>query len=135
HSMKSAFTNIGYNDLSTYAAAMEMAGRKIDIQTVKAFVPRFVEILRELMSELSPDDDTSPDVIDGDLPFLRTSLYTIAQACEQYDIDTAKDTLDRLNQKQLSKKYKKLIKEIATNLLYGDFDEVATLATQSADEL
>jgi len=134
HSMKSAFANIGRNELSMYAAAMEIAGRKTDVQTIEAFAPRFMDILREIINELSPED-TNPDVEDEDLPFLRASLHAIAQACGQYDIDTAKDTLDLLNQKQFSKKYRKIIKQVATNLLYGDFDEAAAVATGAADEL
>jgi len=131
HSMKSAFANIGRNELSMYAAALEIAGRKTDIKTVKALLPRFIDILREIIDELSPED-TDQGAVDEDLPFLQTSLNTIARVCEQYDIDAAKDLLDQLNQKQYSTKHKNMLKEIATNLLYGDFDEAAALATNFA---
>jgi len=134
HSMKSALANIGRNESSMYAAALEVASQKFDVQTIEALAPRFADILREIVSELSPED-ASHDAIDEDLPFLRDSLYVIAQACARYDIDAAKETLERLNQKQHSKERKELIREIATSLLYGDFDEAAALAGKSAAEL
>ena len=77
-------------------------------------------------------EDTNDDAVDEDLPFLQTSLYTIAQSCKQYDIDAAKDMLEQLNQRQHSTKHKKLLKDIATHLLYGDFDEASALAFQFA---
>jgi len=129
HSMKSAFANIGRNELSMYAATLEIAGRKADIKTIKALSPRLIDILREIIDELSPDDANN-EVPDEDLSFLRTSLSAIAQACKLYDIDAAKETLERLNQTPYSKKHKDLIKEVATNLLYGDFDEAAALAVE-----
>jgi len=131
HAMKSAFANIGRNELSMYAAALEIAGRKADVKTVKAFAPRLIDILREIIDELSLED-TSSEVVDEDLPFLQTSLYSIAQACKQYDIDAAKSLLEQLNQKQYSSKRKKLLKDISTHLLYGDFDEASALAFQFA---
>ena len=131
HAMKSAFANIGRNELSMYAAALEIAGRKADVKTVKAFAPRLIDILREIIDELSLED-TNSEVVDEDLPFLQTSLYSIAQACKQYDIDAAKSLLEQLNQKQYSSKRKKLLKDISTHLLYGDFDEASALAFQFA---
>ena len=66
---------------------------------------------------------------------MKTSLNAIAHACEQYDIDEAKDLLEQLNQKQFSKNHKKLIKEIANHLLYGDFEDAALLAIQFASQI
>jgi len=131
HSMKSAFANIGRSDLSMYAAALEIAGRKSDARTAKALAPRLAEILREVIEELSPED-SGADGADEDLPLLLASLEAIARACGQYDIDAAKEALERLGQRPHSKKRKKLINEIAANLLYGDFDEAAALAARLA---
>ena len=134
HSMKSAFANLGRNELSMYAAAVEIAGRKNDIKTLKAFSPRLIDILREIIDELSPED-AEQDADDEDLPFLQATLDTISEACEQYDIDTAKELLDQLNQRQYSRKHKKLFKDIATHLLYGDFEEAAVMAIQFASRI
>ena len=110
HAMKNALANIGRNELSMYAATLEIACKKADIQTIKAFAPRFIDILKEIKLELSPAE-TNVDKIKNDLLFLRSSLDTIAQACEHYDAAH----LAPPNQKQLEK-YEELIKEISVGI-------------------
>jgi len=113
HAMKNALANIGHSELSMYAAALEIACKKADIETIKAFAPRFMDILREIKAELSPREK-SRDEIEKDLLFLRSSLDTIAQAYKQYD--AVHNTPDTPEERHQPKKYEELLKEISENL-------------------
>ena len=134
HSMKSALYNIGQAELSKAAFALEMAGRAGNMEAIRTSAPRFLDSLTELIKELSPKN-TDHDADDEDMDFLKAQFDIIAQACEQLDPDTANAALDMLNQKQCSSGTKERIKNISANLLYGDFDEAAALATQAAGTL
>ena len=134
HAMKSAFFNIERAELSKAAFALEMAGRESDVEAIRASAPQFMDNLRKVITELSPTN-TGRDATDEDLDFLRDQFDTIAQSCERFDINAANKAIDRLNQRQHSKKTKELIKNIAANLLYGDFDEAAALASRAASAM
>jgi len=134
HAMKSAFFNIGRTGLSKAAFALETAGREADIAMIRASAPQFIDSLREVIKELSPED-TGQDAVDEDLDFLRGQFDIIAKACEQFDPSIANRALDKLNQKQCSKSTKEFMKNIAANLLYGDFDEAAATANRAASAM
>ena len=134
HAMKSAFFNIKRMELSKAAFALEMAGRESDMDTIRASAPQFMDSLRKVITELLLVN-TGQDATNEDLSFLRDQFYIIAQSCEKSDINAANKAIDRLNQKQHSKKTKELIMDITANLLYGDFDEAAALASRAASAM
>jgi len=134
HAMKSALYNIGQAELSKAAFVLETAGRTADMETLKAFAPRFLNDLKKIMSELLPQD-IGQDADDEDMAFLKSQLNIIAQACGKLDLNTANSTLEKLSEKQCSKKTKELLKAISANLLYGDFDEAIVLANRAANTL
>ena len=127
HAMKSALNNVREFELSKAAFSLEKAGRKGDISAIRAEAPRFLNNLLDIVEKLSPFD-LELDTADEDLSFLRNKLEVISQACEEFEITAAKDALSQLNQKQYSKKTNELLKEIAHNLLYGDYEKAAGLA-------
>ena len=132
HAMKSTLHNIGCIELSEAALVLEKASRSVDIDTIKESAPQFLDNLRELITELSPDDDKDRNDAD-DLDFLRNQLDIIANACEQFDFDVANTALDQLDQKHWPKNTKELVKAISTGLLYGELKKAAVLARQSAE--
>ena len=132
HAMKSALYNIGREELSETALTLENACRTADVEAVRAFAPGFLESLKETIKELSPDDTDDGDVEDEETDFLKAQLQIITQACDKFDLEAADTALEKLRQIQYSVKTKKLIKAISANLLFGDFEEAATLANESA---
>ena len=134
HAMKSAFLNIGRTGLSKAALALESAGQEADLATIKVSAPQFLESLREIIKELSPED-SGQDADDEDLDFLREQFSVIVQACEQFDPAAANKALDKLRQKRCSRNTRELIKNIAASLLYGDFNEAAALASRAASAM
>ena len=131
HAMKSALYNIGRADSSKAAFVLETAGRTADMETLRAFAPRFLNSLKELIRELSPED-TGHDTEDEDVDFLKAQFILVAQACKQFDLEAANNALEKLSEKQCSKRTKELIKDISANLLYGGFDEAIALANKAA---
>ena len=134
HAMKSALFNIGRHGLSKAALELETAGRAADARAARALAPRFLEELRAVIAELSPED-RGEDGDDEDVEFMTARLEEMAQACERFDPDAANAALEELEGKRCSKGTKERLKEISAHLLYGDFDEAAALAIRAASAL
>ncbi|MCL2617220.1 MAG: response regulator, partial [Defluviitaleaceae bacterium] len=132
HGMKSALANVGEFALADIAGMLEKAGRKMDISTIRAETPYFLGRLAETVEALTPICDDEQDTTDEDIGFLRDQLQIIQAACESYDNQLAKKTLEALGKTSCSKKTKDLLSEISTHLLHGDFEDAAESAAHGA---
>jgi len=104
------------------------------VETIRASAPCFLDNLTELIAELSPKG-AGQEPGDKDIDFLKAQFDIIAHACRQLDLNAANSALEKLSGKQCSKRIKELIKDISTNLLYGNFDEAIALANRAASTI
>jgi len=131
HAMKSALANIRETELSEIAFALEQAGRKGAITTIKSKAPRFLDSLRKIITDNSPEE-MEDDSVDENIGLLKEQLLIIASACEEMDLAKAEEALAELKQLRHSKETTERLKEISNNLLYGDYDKAAELAKNAA---
>jgi CheY-like chemotaxis protein len=127
HAMKSALVNVGENEISDLAFALEKAGLNGDKDYIADNVKTFIEKLEALISKLSPteaatatDADTS---VAEDTAYLLEQLQVVKTACEDYDRRTAFTSLDLLNEKQWKAETQTALDSIRELiLLHSDFD-------------
>ena len=125
HGMKSALANIGRAELSAAALRLETAGRDVDVGVMSAETPPFLDALRELVGELSPESPggEAPEEED-DKPFLRGKLLEVKEACGDFNKKAAKDVMAELSGRSWSKPAGELLDTIAEHLLHSDFNEI-----------
>ena len=132
HAIKSALFNINKRDASAQAFELEQLGRNQDFKSLKKATQQFLLNLKSIVNELETHRDNNASVEDEDIDFLRQSLLTIWEACEQYDVDKAREMLHLLNKKSYTKHTREILSTIAGNILSGDFEEAGKLAKQTA---
>ena len=131
HAMKSALANVGEQEASALAAALEAAGQKKDMDYLLAHTEPFVETLHVLISRFTPAATTSaePEVTTEDTAYLSEQLLIIKTACEAYDDDAVYATLDRLSEKQWTRETADALEKIRDAMfIYSDFDGAAEMA-------
>jgi len=130
HAMRSALINIGQAGLSGFATSLEKHGLENDETAIRTNTPRFLEELDALIESINvaSEEVGDDDIQDEDSEFVSAMLEELALACDDYDVEKAKEILATANEKKFSKKTRELLKEISNNLLFGDFDEAAALA-------
>jgi CheY-like chemotaxis protein len=130
HAMKSALANIGEEEKSKTAFALEDAGLRKDLDFINANVESFVQILEQLIVELTPSKTAdNDDSITEDTAFLKEQLEIIKSACEAYDDTAAYAALDKLKEKPWKKTTSAALEKIRNTLfLHSDFDEAAEQA-------
>jgi len=134
HAMKSALANVGENDASGEAFALENAGLKNDTDFIKTNTEGFIKTLEGLIEKLRVSEiysADSSDVQNEDIEYLSEQLQIIKTACEDYDDDTAYAALDRLKEKKWSAKTSDMLEQIRDMLfIYSDFDGVVQRITE-----
>jgi len=135
HSIKSALSNIGRNELSRAASTLEKAGHNKDVYIIKNQTPHFLESLREIIQELSQRQEEVAPNIDEDFTFLKKQLLAISAACKAYDQESVQDLLNTLRQKSASRHIKTLLDEIEELLLISNFEEASLSTQQAADAI
>jgi CheY-like chemotaxis protein/nitrogen-specific signal transduction histidine kinase/HPt (histidine-containing phosphotransfer) domain-containing protein len=127
HAMKSALANIGEEQKSQTAAALEEAGINKDLDFINANINGFVQTLEKLIVELTPSEtEAFDDTITEDILFLKEQLEIIKAACEDYDDTAAYTALDLLKEKPWKKETIAALEKIRDTLfLHSDFDEAA----------
>jgi HPt (histidine-containing phosphotransfer) domain-containing protein len=126
HAMKSALGNIGEEQKAQTAAALEEAGHKKDLDFINANISSFLQMLEQLIMELTPAETIGDDSITEYIEFLKEQLVKIKAACEEYDDTTAYDALDKLKEKTWKKETTAALEKIRDTLfLHSDFDEAA----------
>jgi len=113
HAMKSALTNIGKDDISKAAYALEAAGRTGDMEFIAANHEAFIESLEALIISLGGVELTGPDAeAKEDMAYLAEQLLVIRTACEDYDDSAAYAALNRLKEKPWKKETVAALEEI-----------------------
>jgi len=128
HALKSASANIGANDVSGMAAALEMAAIKEDMDFVNEnnapFLVAFEKLLENISTELSNhsiNSGKSGKVMDekeykGFLEQLKTAL-------ESFDIDVTNQSIDTLLHSVLPDDAMASVREISKHILIVEYDE------------
>ncbi|MDR1802150.1 MAG: transporter substrate-binding domain-containing protein [Treponema sp.] len=131
HGMKSALANIGENEKSLRAAALEKAGKDGDMAFIAANTESFIEALNALIREFGPAEtapETDADVTE-DAAFLAEQLRIVRAACTNYDDTAAYAALGRLKEKPWKAKTAAALEEIHNTLfLHSDFDAAGEMA-------
>jgi HPt (histidine-containing phosphotransfer) domain-containing protein len=134
HAMKSALGNIGEEKKSQTAFALEEAGINKDHEFINANIDSFIQILEQLIVELTPPETSeisadNDETIIEDTVFLKEQLEIIKAACEAYDDNAAYVALDRLKEKPWKKVTSNALEKIHDTLfLHSDFDEAVSQA-------
>jgi signal transduction histidine kinase/CheY-like chemotaxis protein len=108
HAMKSALANIGEDEASRTAAALESVGRNGDIGCVSANIDEFIKTLESLIDKFSRmenaaaggTDKSDNSVAAEDKDYLVEQLRRVKSACDSYDDDTVYAALDRLKERR-----------------------------------
>jgi signal transduction histidine kinase/CheY-like chemotaxis protein/HPt (histidine-containing phosphotransfer) domain-containing protein len=130
HSMKSALSIIGENELSQLAAKLEQAGRERKMAIIADETPVFLNLLRGVIGKIKPHEDAHNDEITAkDRDFLHEKLIVIQGACVKYDKKTAKDAVAELQGKTWPDRITERLESIADRLLHSEFEEAAKLAS------
>lgn len=140
HGMKSALGNIGQEEASDTAKALEMAGKNGDIKYIVNNIDAFIELLEKLSPAPEPESSAVVNNSDcseeeEDCEFVREQLSVVKSACEKYDIKKAYHSLDTLLSvgflRPLSRSTLKFVQEMR-DLLYSDsdFDGVSEKVTE-----
>lgn len=138
HAMKSALANIGENEKSEAAAALEDAGIKGDTVFISANTGAFIESLDNLIKSIIPaesaiDADGEPD---EDIVYLIEQLRVIELACDDYDDTAAYTALDLLKEKGWRKETAAALENIRDMLfLHSDFEGAAEQAIALSESL
>ena len=131
HGIKSALANIKEMELSAIALKLEQLGRDNNIGEIAAEAPAFLDLLRDCVNKLKPQDEqVAGEGADEDAQYLTEKLLAIKAACQEYDESAVEVALKELRQKVWSQKTKNLLETISEKLLHSDFDEIAnTIST------
>jgi CheY-like chemotaxis protein len=135
HAMKSALANIGEQELSEKAAALEKAGREGNRDCIRENTAGFVAALEALLAKIASREGTSIDSggqqnqgLVEDTAFLTEQLPLLKMACEDYDDAAAYAVLERLQEKAWQKETAQMLKEIHDALfLNSDFEKVVRM--------
>jgi len=127
HAMKSALLNINRPKLANLAASLEAAGREPDLAYIQDETPRFIELLKSVVSELECSKKKSEPIEDEDPNFLKNQLLIIRQACESYNMDIADTAFEAVSRKTCSQRTKELFSTLADHILCCELEEAAYL--------
>ena len=143
HAMKSALANVGENEKSQAAAALEKAGLNDDREFIAANAENFIQTLEALIRELSLAEIAAADHANitedaaraedaawaEDAAYLKEQLYMVKTACENYDDTAAYAALDRLKEKPWKAGTSAALEKLRDALfLHSDFDGAAEQA-------
>jgi len=137
HAMKSALANVGEDEASRTAAALESIGRSGDIGSVSASIDEFIRTLESLIGKYGRAGDTDADgadkadnsVVAEDTDYLMEQLRIIKSACENYDDDAAYAALDRLKERRWKPSTAESLEKIRETLyVFSDFEGAEKLS-------
>jgi signal transduction histidine kinase/DNA-binding response OmpR family regulator len=123
HAMKSALGNIGEMELSAEAGKLEKAGREQNSKLILSELPKFMEMLNNVIDKLNTAEETQVEEGVYDKQYLKEHFLDIKEACIIYDKKAAKKAMDALKDKLWPQSIKKYISTIASHLLHSDFEE------------
>jgi HPt (histidine-containing phosphotransfer) domain-containing protein len=128
HSMKSALINIGKKETSESAKKLEAAGRERNIAVISDETPAFINDLRSIIKEITPQEEDDSDKNEDDIALLHEKLVIFRAACTTYDKKAAKEVIIELKKIKWSQKIKLLLNTLTEHLLHSDFEEASSIA-------
>lgn len=137
HAIKSALANIGEDELSGEAFALERAAANGDIKFVFNNTESFIKKLEALINDLPLPGGFAGDnpQTEEDTAYLLRQLEVIKNACSQYDDTAAYAAIEKLKEKQWRWETAYTLEEIHDALfLHSDFEkgeEIARLFLES----
>ncbi|MCL2250216.1 MAG: response regulator [Oscillospiraceae bacterium] len=144
HTMKSLLFSIGEPEASGTAATLETAGKNRDIDTIKKGTPDFIVTFEEITKKLeikvadikSERGDLQWENNQTDnLKAIHELLKALSTACREYDVFITNSIVDELIKNAVSEEIKKLVDEIDSLLLCGEFEEVENLIESHLAEI
>ncbi len=101
HALKSTSRVIGALQLGEFAAELEKAGDKEDIETLERELGKLLKSYRELAADLEPLNDSEDADKDDDRPFidekdLEEFYKTLGEFCENFDFDSVVNLVESL---------------------------------------
>ena len=127
HAMKSALDNIGMNDKSKFAYALESAAANNDINFISINTERFIKMLETLINTLkSPESEKTDDIYtQDDSSYLMEQLSLVKTACDDYDDTAIYTILERLKENRWCYKTTDMLDKLYDMLfLHSDFDGI-----------
>ncbi|MCL2002544.1 MAG: ATP-binding protein [Oscillospiraceae bacterium] len=136
HAMKSALANIGEDEKSGLAQALEHAGLNGDTDFIAANTEGFIRTLEALIARFAPPGTEADEAADRleDTAYLAEQLTMIQAACGNYDDTAAYAALNRLKAQPWRKETSDALEAIRDALfLHSDFDGAAAMAAALAE--
>ena len=133
HGIKSALGNFGEKDASNDAANLENAGRSGDIAFIKEHTVPFIQALEKIVDSLTLKNSANRETSGADAnkhhdkAFMNDKLTIIANACEQFDVKSARAAIKELRTKTWDAAVDEKISEISKFLLTSDFESISPL--------
>ena len=124
HGLKVALASIGKTELSAVALKLEILGRDNNIKAMSSEISAFLNSLRTLVEELTPEIVTKSSETADEGAYLYEKLLAVKTACEEYDDETIDDIVVKLREKTWSQPTQELLSTIAKHVLHSDFDEI-----------
>jgi len=131
HGIKSALANIGENQLSNTALALEHAGDSRDTKSISADIYGFMDSLRSFLDKIKPSkkDNGENDLLevsDGDIGFLENKLNELMDACDRLMTKDAKNIMNDIKLKIWPQKIDEFLNEISLLILRGEYSKVVS---------
>jgi CheY-like chemotaxis protein len=135
HGMKSVLANVDEHETASLAEMLENAAQSGDMDYITGNIDEFVETLKTLISKYTPlitaADNTD---ITEDTEYLANQMQIIKSACENYDVKTAYDALDRLKDKPWKPETAAALEAIRNALyIHSDFSGAASMSGELSE--
>ena len=134
HAVKSALRNIGCTELAETADFLETAGRMSDLEKIRSTTNVFLSNLSKIITLITEVKDMETDE-NEDRKAVAKLLFSIAAACEAYNIQLTRDLLREIKRIPLSESTKDVISKIENHLFLSDDDEAGNLAKLTAEKM
>jgi signal transduction histidine kinase/CheY-like chemotaxis protein/HPt (histidine-containing phosphotransfer) domain-containing protein len=128
HALKSASANIGANDLSESAKALEMAGKQKDADFIALNNTKFLASLETLLSDIgrvlaSNRGQQNP----VDLELLRSELNLLEEALVALDFNAINKSCDYLQKFSQADEVGGIVEKILQCVLIGEYEEAVAM--------
>ena len=133
HAIKGASANVGAEELSSMAAALEAAGRQENIAYFEQNHDSFVSALEQLLGAIDRQlasrevDSDSEDGLGGDAGEIRSNLLELRSALGQLDFEKINSTIDLLLASSLPDNDRITVRNISKHILMFEYDDAETL--------
>ena len=132
HALKSAAANIGADELSNAAKELEMAGKREDLEFIKAKHSLFLATLESFLSDihdrlLSRRENVEKAEHSRDTEIFKTKLAELKLALESLDARKINSTIDVLLSLKLNEEAANVVKDMSRNILMADYDEALAI--------